>query len=247
MKISTIIITKNEEKNIIDCLESVGFSDQIIVIDNDSADRTVELAKKHGAQVESKKFSDFSTQREEGLKRVTNDWVFYLDADERVTPQLKDEIEKVIEGGSEKRAFKIKRRNFYFKSYEWNQKEEMVRLFKKQALEGWSGSIHESPIFSGEVGSLEGYLDHYTHSDLSSMLNKTIKWSDAEARIRLEVSHPKMSWWRFPRVMIPVFFKYYVGQRGYKLGVAGLVESIFQTYSIFITYAKLWEMQKKSI
>lgn len=246
MNISIIIITKNEENNIVDCIDSAKFSKQIIVVDNNSSDRTIELAKNNGAHVITEKFSNFSKQREAALKIVKSEWIFYLDADERITHELKEEIEKVINSKDSLEAYQVKRRNFYLGKNEWKYQEKMIRLFKSTALKGWVGDIHESPNFEGNLGKLNGYLDHYTHTDLTSMLAKTIKWSDTEAKIRFDANHPKMSWWRFPRVMIPVFFRYYIKQRGYKLGVPGLVESMFQTYSIFITYAKLWEMQKKS-
>jgi hypothetical protein len=97
----------------------------------------------------------------------------------------------------------------------------------------------------GKVGVLEGYLFHYTHQDLTSMVEKTIAWSEIEAELRYNANHPKMSWWRFFRVMLTAFFDSYVRQKGYKAGTAGLVESIYQSYSMFITYARLWEMQQE--
>jgi glycosyltransferase involved in cell wall biosynthesis len=246
MNLTTIIITKNEEENIVDCIESIKFSKQIIVVDNYSSDRTVEIAKKNGADVISEKFIDFSKQREAGLKYVKCDWILYIDADERVTKELKEEIEKIISDPQALEAYKVNRRNFYLGKHEWAFSDKMERLFKKESLEGWFGKVHESPIIDGKIGELSGFIDHFTHRDLTSMLAKTIEWSDIEAKIRIEASHPKMSWWRFPRVMISTFLTYYIKQKGYKVGAAGLIESIFQSYSTFVTYAKLWEMQNKS-
>ena len=246
MNLTTIIITKNEEKNIEECIKSVKFSNQIIVVDNNSKDRTVEIAKKLDAEVISGEFSDFSKQREAGMLAVKQDWVLYLDADERISDELKGEIEKTIEDKDAKDVYKIKRKNFYFGNHEWYYYAKLERLFKKDSLKGWFGKIHESPVYTGSVGELHGFIDHYTHQDLSSMLDKTIEWSDTEAEIRLEAKHPKMTWWRFPRVMITTFLSYYFKQKGYKAGTAGLIESIYQSFSTFITYSKLWEMQKKS-
>jgi glycosyltransferase involved in cell wall biosynthesis len=246
MNITTIIITKNEENNIVDAIESVKFSNQIIVVDNDSIDRTSDLAKKNGADVISGRFENFSKQREAALTHVKSDWIFYIDADERVSAELKKEIDGIIAGIDSKDVYKIKRRNFYFGDHEWYFYENIIRLFKKDALKGWTGEIHESPVFVGDLGEANGFLNHFTHKDLTSMLNKTIKWSDTESRIRFDAKHPRMTWWRFPRVMLTTFLRYYIRQRGYKAGTAGLVESIFQSYSIFITYAKLWEMQNKN-
>lgn len=244
MIISTIIITKNEENNIADCIDSVRFSDQIIVIDNNSNDRTVEIAKLNKAEVVSKEFKSFSAQREEGIKLNNSDWILYLDADERVSAELKNEILNTINQNDSKDLYKLKRKNFYFKKHEWQVVEHMERLFKKNSIKGWYGKIHESPKYTGEVGELENPIIHFTHTDLTSMLNKTIKWSDLEAQLRFDSNHPKMTWWRFPRVMLTTFLNYYVKQKGYKLGTAGLIESVFQSYSTFITYSKLWEIQE---
>ena len=179
------------------------------------------LAKRNNAEIISKKFEDFSKQREAGLREAKSDWIIYIDADERVTPELKKEIEEVILGNDSKDAYVIKRRNFYFGNHEWLYFEKIVRLFRKESLKGWSGKIHESPVYVGKVGELKSFLNHYTHRDLTSMLNKTIVWSDTEAEIRFNANHPRMSWWRFPRVMITSFLTYFIKQKGYKAGNCG--------------------------
>lgn len=244
-KLTTIIITKNEERNIELCIKSASFSDQIIVVDANSSDNTREIARKNGAQVIKGDYENFSIQREVALKEARGDYIFYLDADERISPKLKEEIQAVLlENVFD--AYRIPRQNIYFGKYPWPKVTKLERLFKRDSLRGWKGEIHESPVFDGKIGDLSGLIIHYTHNDLTSMTNKTIGWSDVEAKIRVDVNHPLMKWWRFPRVMIPTFFNYYIKQKGYKLGTAGLIESMFQTYSIFITYAKLWEIQNKS-
>src|SRR5262249_20245880 len=110
---------------------------------------------------------------------------------------------------------------------------------------GWYGQLHESPEFSGHVEILQGYLLHFTHRDLSSMLNKTIVWSQVEVKLRFDAHHPKMTWWRFPRVIYAAFWDSYITQGGFKVGTAGLIESMYQAFSMFITYARLWEMQRE--
>lgn len=245
MKLTGIVIAKNEEKMIGDCLRSLYFCDEILVIDNESTDKTTEISKKNGAVIIKVKSDDFSRIRNEGLKNAKNDWVLYVDADERVSTELTKEIKDIIENPGEYIAFKIKRKNFYYDGKEWPQIEKLERLFKKDRLEGWYGRIHESPKVEGKVGELDGFLFHYTHRDLSQMLSKTIEWSDIEAELRFKSNHPKMSWWRFPRVMMSAFLNSYLRQKGYKAGTAGIVEGIYQAFSVFITYAKLWERQNK--
>jgi len=244
-KLSVLILTKNEEKNISECLKSVSFADEKVVIDAESSDKTVELAKKGGAKVYVHHFINFAEQRNFALSLSKGDWLLYVDADERVTPSLRDEIKnKVLKiKNQEIAAYKILRKNFYLGNHEWPYVEKLERLFKREKLLGWHGELHESPKIKGKVGELDGFLLHFTHRDLSSMVAKTIEWSEIEANLRIKAGHPKMAWWRFPRVMIPTFFNYYFKQKGFKLGTVGLIESIYQVFSIFITYARLWEKQ----
>jgi glycosyltransferase involved in cell wall biosynthesis len=242
MKLSAVIIAKNEEKMIEECIKSLSFCDEIIVIDNNSKDRTVEIAKKYNAKVYTDDYSDFSESRNLGLDKAEGDWILYVDADERVSKELAESIKEKI-NNEEFKVFKVVRKNYYFGNNEWPHLEKLERLFLKKEFKGWTGKLHESPVYDGKAGVLNGFLLHYTHRDLSSMVTKTNKWSDTEALLRFNSNHPKMTWWRFPRVMLTAFFDSYVRQGGWKAGVVGLIESIYQSFSIFITYVKLWELQ----
>lgn len=244
MKLTGIIIAKNEEKMIEDSIKSLKFCDEILLVDNGSQDKTVDIAKQLGARIISAKTNDFSKLRNEGIRNVRSDWVLYIDADERVSDELSEEIKKTIKNPKNFSAFKIKRKNFYYGKVEWPKNEELERLFLRKDFSGWFGKLHESPKFKGEIGTMSGFVYHYTHRNLTQMLDKTIEWSEIEADLRFTNNHPKMSWWRFPRVMISAFLDSYFKQEGYRAGAAGLVEGIYQSYSSFITYARLWEKQQ---
>lgn len=245
--ISAIIIAKNEEEMIADCIDSLSFCDEILVIDNESIDRTSDVAKRMGARVLQVSGTEFSKLRNAGLEKVKNDWVLYVDADERISKDLASSIKNQVSSIKNNKisAFKVLRKNFYFGNHEWSYIETMERLFRKKALKTWKGELHETPLFEGEIGQLKGFLPHYTHRDLSSMVKKTIAWSKVEAELRFRAGHPKMTWWRYPRVMATAFYDSYIKQQGWKVGTIGLIESIYQAFSIFITYARLWEMQQK--
>ena len=243
IKISGVVITKNAENLIADCLDSLSFCEEIVLIDNKSEDRTREIAEKMGARVIEYSSDDFSELRNMGQKEAMGEWILYVDTDERVTAALAADIKYQI-SNIKYAAFKVKRKNFYFGSHEWPYIEHLERLFKKDKLEGWYGKLHESPKVKGAIGELDGYLLHYTHRDLRSMLTKTIEWSKIEAELRYKMTHPKMTWWRFPRVMLTAFIDSYIRQGGWKIGAVGLIESMYQSFSIFITYARLWEMQQ---
>ncbi len=247
MKISAIILAKNEEQVIADCIDSVSFCDQIIVVNNNSTDRTLEIAKRTKAEVITCDDTDFSILRNKGLEKAKNEWVLYVDADERISKELAHEIEQKTKVYIDINYYLLPRKNFYLGNHPWPKIEYMPRLFKKVALKGWMGKLHESPQVSGRQDVCVHFLLHFTHRNLSEMLEKTIIWSEIEAALRYKANHPRVTWWRFPRVMIPTFFTYYVSQKGYKAGTVGLIESIYQSFSIFITYARLWEMQQKQL
>lgn len=247
-KISGIVIAKNEEAMIADCLDSISFCDEVIVVDGGSEDRTSEIAKRMKAKVFAHKSDDFSDMRNFGLAKAKGEWILYIDADERISKDLQEAITYLITASDCRKqlnAYFLKRKNFYLGNHEWPYIEKIERLFRKSHLRGWKGELHESPIIDGKIGELDGYLLHYTHRDLKSMLEKTIEWSKTEAQLRFESKHPKMTWWRFPKVMIYAFLESYIRQGGWKVGTVGLVESVYQSFSMFITYAKLWEMQNE--
>lgn len=244
-KISAIILTKNSEQMLADCIDSVSFCDEIIIVDDNSTDRTPDLAKHLGARVFNYKSDSFAKKRNFGLEKAKYKWVIYIDDDERVSKDLESNIKDQIlsKTKNEFSAYKIKRKNFYLGNHEWPQIENHLRLFSKSSLKEWKGALHETPIVEGEVSELDGFLLHYTHRDLSSMVKKTIEWSKIEAELRFKANHPKMSAWRFFRVMLTAFYGSYIKQKGYKAGTAGLIESMYQSFSMFITYARLWELQ----
>lgn len=246
--ISVIIITYNEEDVIEDCLKSVhGFADEIILIDSKSTDNTVKIAKKYKARVVEHVLTSFSEQRNIGLEEAKGDWIYYLDADERITPAFIKEAKSIIfsyDASSNIAGFFINRKTFYFDK-DWHFTDQVQRLFYTKKLKGWHGIVHETPIIEGKYGFISSPILHFTHRGLEQMLEKTNKWSDFEAGLRFKADHPHMSWWRFPRVIVTAFFNAYIKQRGYKNGTEGLIESIYQAFSMFITYAKLWELQNK--
>ncbi len=244
MKLTAIIITKNEEKNITACLKKLDFTDEIIVIDNESEDKTVQIAKELGAKVYKVAGLDFSYLRNIGKEKAKGKWILYIDADEEVTKSLASEIKEVVDKERKFSAYTILRKNYFF-GKSWPGYEKMIRLIKKDALLGWCGSLHESPMVIGEIGVLKSPLLHFTHNDLSSMVSKTNEWSEIEAQLRYKNNHPKVTWWRFYSVMFSTFWNSYIKNAGWKMGTAGLVESIYQAFSMFITYAKLWEKQNR--
>lgn len=244
-KITGIIIAKNSEKLIESCLDSLAFCDEVLVIDGGSTDNTIGIAKKKNARVISHISDDFAEIRNFSKEKAESEWILYIDDDERVTEELAEKISAAVKNPEEFVAFSVLRKNFYFGNHEWPKIETHVRLFKKSHLLSWYGKLHESPKIDGAVGELDGFLLHHTHRNLSEMVVKTMQWSKIEAEMRLQAGHPRMTWWRFPRVMTSAFVDSYIKQGGWRVGGVGLIESMYQAFSIFITYARLWELQQK--
>lgn len=246
--ISILILAKNEEKMIETCLASAKWVDELIVVDSYSTDKTVEIAKKCTNKIFQKEFEGYDRIRNFALEKAKGDWIFYLDADERITAQLKDEIQKVTSNKHQvTSAFAVPRKNVLLGKWQRHGSfwpDYQIRLFKKSALKGWRGELHERPEFIGKLGYLKNPLIHLTHRDIISMMVKTAAWAPIEAKLRFEAQHPKMSWWRFVKLMRGEFFNRFFLKRAFLDGLEGFIESTYQAFSLFITYVKLWEMQR---
>lgn len=250
-KISIITIAKNEEKVIEDCLKSVLWADELILLDGGSTDKTLTIAKKYEAKIFSQeaKEKDWAAWHNQGKKEAKNDWIFYLDADERITPELQKEILNMIKNNQDRNsAFAVPRQNILLgkpmKFGGWYP-DYQIRLFQKDKLEKWQGKLHERPIFKGTLGYLKQPMLHLTHRDLSSMVEKTILFSNVEAELLLQANHPPIVWWRLLRVIISEFNLRFFKLQAWRDGVVGWVEGLFQVFNKFLIYARLWEKQQK--
>ena len=261
IRLSSVVIARNEESRIATCLDSLSFCDEIIVVDNGSTDKTLEIAEKYNANVHRVKETDFSALRNVGKEKAKGIWILYVDADEVVTEKLKEEINRVTSYKLQVTSFSnpspvnpqhktisayyIKRCNYYL-GYKWTVQDKMQRLFFKDKLIRWEGTIHETALIDGEMGELHEPLIHNTHRTLFEMVDKTNEWSQFEAQLRFDTHHKRVVRWRLLRVMGTGFYKSFIKEGGWKAGTVGWIESIYQAFSMFITYAKLWEMQQQT-
>lgn len=251
-EITAIILAKNGENLISDCLKSISWVKEVIVIDNGCTDKTVEIAKKFGAKIFKSLNSTFSGRRNLGAEKASGEWLLYVDVDERVTPELRNEIEAVVNRKStivnRYAGFAIPRRNILL-GHEMRHggwwPDYVLRLIRKDSLITWEGELHEQPQIKGEVGKLKEPLIHRTHRTLTEMVDKTNAWSEIEARLLFEGGHPKMEWWRFFSVAAREFWFRGIKEVGFLDGPVGIIEIIYQMFSRMITYAKLWELQLK--
>jgi len=248
--ISAIVIAKNEEKKLPDCLKSISWVDEIVVVDTGSVDSTVKIAKGFTSKVVSYTNGGYSQWRNEGLKHSTCRWVLYVDADERVSQELKEEILKLVSiKNPEVCAYAIPRKNIilgrFMKHGGW-WPDYVKRLFLREKIKGWKGDLHEEPVYEGNINHIQNPLIHIKHDNLSEMIVKTNKWSVIEARLLYNSNHPKMVGWRFLRIMLTELWLRLIKLRGFMDGSEGVIYSFYQMFSKFVTYAKLWEMQLNS-
>lgn len=243
-KISAIIIAKNAEKEIVPALASVTFCDEVVVVDNGSSDNTIDVSKKYGAKILKSSSSDFASWRNEGANISTGDWLLYLDTDERVDIKLAKEIKRAI-STKDYSAYTIPRHEIFLGKHleHWGD-SYVLRLIKKQSLKKWHGKLHEQPEISGSIGFLKNSILHLSHKNIDEKTLNTLVWSKVEAKMLYGANHPPMVWWRFVRVMLTEFWRRFTSGL-WKDGTEGWIEIIYQMFSVFLTYERLWEMQRK--
>ena len=248
-KLTVIICTKNEEKMIADCLNSVKWVDEIILVDDFSNDRTIEIAKKYKTKIFQNHWKGFSEQKNYAFKKTTGDWLLFLDADERVTLLLKREIQEVIKKDNQSfSSYQIPRLNnlmgkdMHFGGW---YPDYQKRLVKRDKFKKWDGRLHEIMLTYGEMSKLKSPLYHLAHRTLSEMVEKSLLYTKLEAEEMIRRKHPKIVWWRFFRPMIQEFFYRLITKAGWRDGMIGWIEVIYQTFNKFLIYARLWEMQNE--
>lgn len=243
--LSGIVITKNEEQMITDCLISLKFCDEIIVVDTGNTDQTNQISQKHKAKIVKSSGTDYSKFRNDGLVAAKGDWVLYVDADERVTPLLRSEIEKKIKLDAVS-AYAILRQNIFLGKethYGGWGNDYVIRLFRKSSFKKWVHPLHETPEYEGNLEKLENKLMHISHRDLSSMLHKTLGFTSYEARLRYQSKHPTVVSWRLVRIMLTEFWLRFIKLGAWRDGTEGIIDGLFQVFNSFVIYARLWEMQ----
>ncbi len=245
--LSVIIIAKNEEARIGACLESIKWADEIVVADNGSIDKTVEIAKKYTKNIVAFTGEDFADWRNKASEQTTGDWILYVDPDERVTGVLKNEILQLIKNNKNS-AYALSRKNIIFgKEVKYGPfwPDWVIRLIKKDSLEGWIGKVHEQPKFKGTLGYTKNSLIHLTHRGVDQIVLKSLQWSKIDAKLRFESGHPPMSGWRFLRIFITETLNQGVIRKGFFNGTIGIMDSLLQAFSMYITYVRLWELQQQ--
>ena len=241
-KISVIVIAGHEERNIADCLESVRWANEIVVVNSESKDRTVEIAKEFTSKVFVRKWAGYASQKNFALQQAGNEWILSLDADERVSPELREEIAGL--DFSKTDGFFIPRKNYFLdkvvRSCGWSP-DYQLRLFKKARTSLSRRQVHESFVVDGKKEYLKGELVHYTHTSITATMEKLNEYSSLEAEEKS--GQIRMSGLRIFFKPVWEFFHHFIIRRGFTDGVHGLMVSIIHAMTKTQAYMKIWEIQ----
>jgi len=223
--------------------------DEIVVVDAGSQDRTLEIAGRISAKIINSPWKGFPQQRNIGAQNASGEWLLYVDADERVSLPLKKEIRSLLKTGKARHSsYKIPRKNIimgkWLRHGGWYP-EQQHRLMRKEALQTWKGELHEHPVVKGSTGLLKGDLIHLTHRGIGWMLQKTIRYTRMEAKLRLKSQHPQVRVRHLFSAPMREFFFRGVKKSGWKDGLVGWIEIIYQAFNHFLIMVWLWEMQSK--
>jgi glycosyltransferase involved in cell wall biosynthesis len=245
-RVSVTIITLNEADHIAAAIDSVAWADEVIVVDSGSTDGTVDLARATRAQVVVRDWPGYVEQKNHAATLAANDWILSLDADERIPPALAAEIRSVLQQEPAVRAFRIPRVTFHLGR--WIRTTDFypdfqTRLYDRRAAR-WRGKyVHESVTADGPVGRLAGEIEHYSYRDLRDQLDRINLYTSLAARQMHEAGrrsgplhllvHPPAA-----------FLRNYILRRGFLDGGVGLLISVLNSYSVFVKFAKLWELER---
>jgi glycosyltransferase involved in cell wall biosynthesis len=248
-KLSVITLALNEERNIEACLESVRWADEILVVDSGSTDRTVELARRFTDGVVTVPWLGYGPTKNHALGLVHGDWVLWLDADERVTPEQEREIRQVLQSRDPGPAAYAMGRRAYFLG-RWIRHSgwypsRVTRLFRRTAGRFTEKNVHEQLVVDGPVGVLGGDLLHYTDPDLHHYFAKFNRYTSLAAE---DLDAAGRRWSMIDLVIRPCFqfCKMYVARRGFIDGMEGFILAIVSSAYVFVKYAKLRERQRKT-
>ncbi len=245
MSLSVVISAYNEEKKIEECLKSASFADEIILVNNESSDKTAEIARKYTSKIFTRPNKIMlNVNKNLGFSKASGDWIISLDADERISPQLAKEIKSVIKRPSLINGYWMPRKNMIFgkliQSDLW-WPDYQLRLFKKNKGKFPEKHVHEYLKVNGDTEKLKYSLIHLNYSSVDQYLYKMLNiYVPSEVKNR---QNTRIEWTDAIRFPVNDFLKTFFLQRGYRDGLHGLVLSLLQAFYMEIVFVKLWEKQ----
>ena len=245
-RLAILVLTYNEEKNIKDCLQSASFADEVIVVDSYSEDDTAALAKKYGATVVQHEMKSFAAQRNFAMEQTCADWLFFLDADERIAADAAEEISRIVQD-DEQAAWRIKRMNILFGQrmrFGGHRPDYVTRLFPRE-MARWEGLVHERVVCDLPLRSLHGCLHHYTYTEWDRYFAKFNQYTTLMARRQYEAGK-RSSMVKMVCHPLFAFFRFYILQLGFLEGKLGFIFAVFHAFYTMVKYVKLAYLSEES-
>jgi glycosyltransferase involved in cell wall biosynthesis len=244
--ISVAVITRNEEQNIGDALESVRDFEDIVVVDSFSEDRTVEICKKYTPRVYQHAWEGFARQKQRAIDLTAKEWVLLLDADERVTTELRSEIARKI-SAVHTAGFYLPRKNFFLGKWIRHSgwwPDHTLRLFRKEVSSMQHREVHERVLVSGPLEYMKNPLEHHTYRTLSEYVSKMEHYSSLSAK-ESSVRGARLLW---SMVVHPpfTFLRMFLIRQGFRDGIHGFLLAVLYSFYTFLKYAKTWEKNRTS-
>ncbi len=238
-KCTAVIVTFNEEENIVDCLKSVDFADEVIVVDSKSQDRTADIAVSMNVKLIETDIMYPEQKKNIGINEAKYSWILVVDADERITSKLKKEIEDVLKN-PQYNGFWIYRKNFFLgktiKHCGW-ERDKVIRLFKKDAGKYPDKRVHGKININGTVGALKNKMEHHSYKNINDYfikVNRYTKWS------ALDLEGKKISQCKLFINPLMRFIKMYILKKGFLDGVQGFALCVMAAFSVFIKYLRIY-------
>lgn len=246
-KLTAIIPTGNELHNIKDVIASVDFADEILVVDSYSTDGTFDIAKKLATRVIQREYHYSASQKNWAIPQAKHEWILLVDADERVTPELKTEIQYILNNPQKDIvAYWIGRQNHFMGepvNYSGWRNDKVIRLFKRDYCIYEEKQVHAEIIANGLVGKLKHKLFHNTYSSLDNYLEKMNRYAWWQAK-DYDSKTGRLTPYHFILKPLWGFLKHYIIQSGFRDGVIGLTIGYIQGYVVFMRYVKLWLLRR---
>jgi glycosyltransferase involved in cell wall biosynthesis len=247
-RLSVVIVTLNEEERIRECLDSVAWADEIVVVDAESTDKTVAIAREATDQVIVRPWPGFHEQKNFGLDRATGDWILSLDADETVSPALRAEITAILESGGGAAGYAVSRHNVFWGRWvrhgglypDWQ-----IRLFRRGCGRFSERAVHESITVDGDVARLRGHLVHRSYRDVADFLARADRYTSLAADEWVAAGRPSRP--LLDMVVRPIgrFLSMYVARAGFLDGWRGFLLATLYAYYVLMRSAKIWERTKR--
>jgi len=253
-KLSIIVPTFNEEGNLKECLESVKWADEIFVVDSFSNDKTLEIALEYTDRVIQHEYINSATQKNWAIPQATNEWVMIVDSDERVTPELKNEILEILSSEDTLDGYYIPRNNTFLgkelKYGGWGKKEDLnLRLFKRDKGRYENKNVHADIILDGKSGYIKSSLTHNSYPDLAEYIIKLNRYTDWAAKDIVDKNR-KVGLWLIISRPIATFLKMFFLKSGFLDGYHGFLIATLSSFYVFVKFSKarhLQSCQSKSI